>query len=200
MVDSRAEGKKVIKNHLSESAAVKVQAIDKCTEAIIKASQLITQVFKNGGKVLLCGNGGSAADCQHMASEFVNSLNKNYNRTALAALALTTDTSVLTAYANDFSFDDVFTRQIQALGKRGDLLVGISTSGNSKNIIRAVESAKSMKMHTVGLMGVSGKLSETVDVAILVPSKNTQYIQEAHLSIEHIICELVESNLFNYDH
>ncbi len=164
--------------------------------SILSAAQLIVDTFLAGGKVLLCGNGGSAADCQHMAAEFVNVLDKNFFRPSLPAFALTTDTSVLTSFSNDFGFDGVFERQIQGLGKPKDLLIGISTSGNSKNVIRAINAANSIKMHTLALTGNGGQLQKIATVAISIPSSNTQYIQEAHLTVEHIVCELVEHYLF----
>ena len=182
--------------HLSESAEVKKKVAVECIESILEATQLIIDTFKSGGKVLLCGNGGSAADCQHMATELVNTLNKDFFRPTLPAFALTTDTSVMTSFANDFGFDGIFERQVQGLGKPNDLLIGISTSGNSKNVIRAMIAANGLKMRTLALTGTSGKLQKLANVAICVPSRNTQYIQEAHLSIEHILCELVEYDLF----
>ena len=188
--------RKKAETHLVESIKVKQMTLEKCMNSILAGSQLIVDTFLSGGKVLLCGNGGSAADCQHMAAEFVNALDKNFLRPTLPAFALTTDTSVMTSFANDFGFDGVFERQVQGLGKPNDLLIGISTSGNSKNVVRAMIAANTIKMHTLALIGDSGKLPKIADVVISVPSRNTQYIQEAHLTIEHIICELVEHYLF----
>lgn len=182
--------------HLTESIRVKQLTLEKCTNSILAGAQLIIDTFLAGGKVLLCGNGGSAADCQHMATEFVNVLDKNFIRPTLPAFALTTDTSVITSFSNDFGFDGVFERQVQGLGKPNDLLIGISTSGNSKNVIRAINAASSIKMHTLALTGNQGQLQKIADVAISIPSSNTQYIQEAHLTVEHILCELVEHYLF----
>lgn len=187
---------KKAEKHLVESIKVKQLTLQKCMNSILSAAQLIIDTFLSGGKVLLCGNGGSAADCQHMATEFVNTLDKNFFRPTLPAFALTTDTSVMTSFSNDFGFDGVFERQIQGLGKPNDLLIGISTSGNSKNIIRAIKTANSIKMHTLALTGNSGQLRKIAEVAITIPSNNTQYIQEAHLTAEHILCELVEHYLF----
>src|SRR5207237_7784301 len=130
----------------------------------------IAAAFAAGGKILLCGNGGSAADCQHFAAEFVSQLNKEFPRRGLPAIALTTDTSVLTAYANDFGFDGVFERQVRALGRPGDVLVGISTSGSSTNVIRAVVAARAIGMNTMALTGTRGRLKELVDIAAAVPS------------------------------
>ena len=156
----------------------------------------MADTFRSGGKVLLCGNGGSAADCQHMATEFVSRLSKEFERPGLPAIALTTDTSFLTAFTNDCGFEGVFARQVQALGRPGDVLIGISTSGNSPNVIRAVEAARAAKMHIIALTGNSGRLTGIVDIAIAVPSDNTQHIQEAHLGIEHLLCYLIERHLF----
>lgn len=185
--------------HLRNSAEVKHRVAETCLDSILAAARLITDVFRSGGKVLLCGNGGSAADCQHMAAEFVSRLTKDSERPGLPAVALTTDTSFLTAFANDVGFEGVFARQVQALGKPGDLLIGISTSGNSRNVIHAVEVAHEAGMRTIVLTGSGGRLAEMADVAIAVPSGLTQYVQEAHLSIEHILCDLVERQLFGED-
>ena len=182
--------------HLLVSADIKRRVAEECLDAILVAADLIAETFRSGGKVLLCGNGGSAADCQHMAAEFVSRLTKEFERPGLPAIALTTDTSFLTAFANDCGFEGIFERQIQAFGKPADVLIGISTSGNSPNVIRAVEAAHAADMHTIALTGSGGRLAVMVNVAIAVPSTNTQYIQEAHLAIEHIVCELVEHTLF----
>ncbi|MGK7903150.1 MAG: SIS domain-containing protein [Hormoscilla sp.] len=185
------------RHHLLESAQVKQQVVENCLESIIAATDLITDTFQSGGKLLLCGNGGSAADCQHMASELVSRLTKDFDRPGLPAIALTTDTSYLTAYANDCGFDGVFERQVQALGKPSDVIMAISTSGNSPNALLAVKAAKELGMRTIALTGnCGGKISGIANIAIVVPSSDTQYIQEAHLAIEHIICGLIESNLF----
>lgn len=184
-------------NHLRESAAVKQLVVEKCLNSIVEAACLIADTFRLGNKLLLCGNGGSAADCQHMASELVSRLTKDFDRPGLPAIALTTDTSYLTAFANDCGFEGVFERQIQALGKPGDVLIGISTSGNSPNIIRAVKIAKTSNIKAIAITGNNGGLlSGIVDVAIVVPNPDTQYIQESHITIEHIICGLVEYQLF----
>lgn len=185
-----------VKNHLLESSNIKKRVAEECLESILAASQLIVDVFASGKKVLICGNGGSAADSQHMAGEFICILNKTFNRPGLPAIALTTDTSILTAYANDMGFEKIFKRQIQALGKEGDVLIAISTSGKSPNIITAIKYAKLAKFHTIALTGKSGKLKNLADIPIMVPSSHTQYIQESHISIIHIICELVEDHLF----
>ncbi len=189
----------IARRHILASADVKRETADSCLEQIVAATALMTAAFRAGGKILLCGNGGSAADCQHVAGELVNRLTADFPRPALPAIALTTDTSVLTAISNDSSFDDVFERQVRALGRPGDLLIGISTSGNSANVIRAAEAARAIHMGTVALTGSGGRLREVVDVAIAVPSGNVQHIQEAHLTIEHVLCHLVERGLFEGD-
>ena len=181
---------------MRESAEVQRQSVGRCTPAIIAAADLIAATFHSGGKLLLCGNGGSAADCQHMASEFVNLLSKEFARPGLPAIALTADAALLTAFANDFAFEGIFARQVQALGNPGDSLIGISTSGSSLNVIRAMQAAQATEMATIALTGSSGRLAGMARVAISVPSENTQYIQEAHLAIEHTLCALVERQLF----
>jgi D-sedoheptulose 7-phosphate isomerase len=186
------------KAHLLENAEIIRQVAEKCLDPIMEAAEIIASALKAGGKILLCGNGGSAADCQHMAAEFVSVLSKDFNRPGLKAIALTTDTSLLTAYANDFGFEGVFARQVETLGSPGDVLIGISTSGNSKNIIRAVEVAQRLKMLTIVLTGKGGRLGKMGGVAICVPSASTQHIQESHIAIEHILCELVERYVFGH--
>ena len=185
-----------VRSYLAESAAIKRLTADACAEAIATAAGVITEVFRAGGKLLICGNGGSAADCQHMAAEFVSRLTKDFERPGLPAIALTTDTSFLTAYANDCGFDGIFARQVQALGRRGDVLLGISTSGNSPNVVQAVELARATGLRTVSLTGGGGRLGKLADVSIAVPSDDTQHIQETHLAVEHLLCLLVERALF----
>jgi len=168
-----------------------------CLPAIRAAAEVIADAFRAGGKVLLCGNGGSAADCQHMAAEFVSRLDRRRDRPALPAVALTTDTSFLTAFANDVGFEGVFARQVQALGRPGDVLVAISTSGRSPNVVLAVETAHALKMHIVVLTGGGDALAKAANVSIAIPSHNTQQVQEAHLAVEHAVCALVEAMLFD---
>jgi phosphoheptose isomerase len=190
------ERQSVVRSYLAESAAVKRLTAEACAEAITAAATLIGDAFRAGGKVLICGNGGSAADCQHMAAELVSRLTKDFERPGLPAIALTTDSSFLTAYANDCGFEGVFARQVQALGRPGDVLIGISTSGSSANVVQAMELARATGLRTVSLTGSGGRLTELADVAIAVPSKDTQHIQESHLAVEHLICLLVEQALF----
>ena len=183
--------------HLLESAEVKQQVARECEDSIVAAACKVAEALRSGGKVLLCGNGGSAADCQHMAAELMSRLTVDFERPGLPAIALTTDTSFLTAFANDCGFDGLFERQVQALGRPGDVLIAISTSGTSLNVIRAVEAAEALGMSTVALTGSGGDLlAGKAAVSICVPSDNTQYIQESHLAVEHIVCDLVERYLF----
>ncbi len=164
-------------------------------EKILDVAKLLAEVFKKGGKLLVFGNGGSAADAQHLAGELVNRFKKE--RKPLAAIALTTDTSVLTAISNDYDYSLVFAKQIEALGKKGDVALGISTSGNSPNVLKALEVAKDLGLYTVGLSGgEGGKMKGLCDYLILVPSKETPRIQEGHLLFLHLVSELVEEILF----
>jgi len=162
-----------------------------------EAAMAVTDAYNNKGKTLLAGNGGSAADAQHIAAEFVNRF--CFDRPALASIALTTDTSVITAISNDSTFDNVFERQIRALGASGDIFIGISTSGNSKNIIRALEVCREMGIMTIGLTGSKGTVMDSkCDICIKVPSDDTPRIQEAHGLIGHILCNIVEEKLFGH--
>lgn len=186
-----------IKESLLESSRIKKEILEKCENEILHAVNLIVNAYKNGKKLLLIGNGGSAADCQHIATELMIRLSHQIKRPALPAIALTTDTSNLTAGGNDIGYENVFARNVEGLGNEGDVLWAISTSGNSPNIIKAIEVAKSKKMLVLGLSGrTGGKMNNLCDVLIKVPSENSQRIQEGHLTIEHIICELVELELY----
>ena len=189
--------KKFISESLTESSETKLKIIDECSEDIISASELIIDAFRNGNKLLLCGNGGSAADCQHIAAELVIRMSHKIKRPALPAIALTTDTSYLTAGGNDIGFENVFARGVEGLGSAGDVLLAISTSGNSGNVIKAVEMAKSKGMKTIGFLGGNGgKLKLIVDKPIVIPSSNVQRIQEGHITVAHIICEIIEEELY----
>lgn len=189
--------KKFIQESLFESSRLKKEILEKCETEINSAVDLLVNCYKNGKKLLLVGNGGSAADCQHIATELMIRLSHHIKRPALPAIALTTDSSNLTAGGNDIGYENVFARNVEGLGNEGDVLWAISTSGNSPNIIRAIEVAKSKKMYVLGLTGsTGGKMNNLCDVLIRVPSENTQRIQEGHLTIEHIICELVELELY----
>ena len=161
---------------------------------IEKAYDVILGRYKQGGRLLICGNGGSAADAQHMAGEFVNRF--KIERKPFPCLALTTDTSIMTAIGNDYGFDDIFSKQVEANGLERDILLGISTSGNSKNIVKAVETAKRMGLYTICFLGNDGgKLAKICDLPLIVPSYDTPRIQEGHELIMHILCELVEEGL-----
>jgi D-sedoheptulose 7-phosphate isomerase len=195
-MSTNSERLETARAYLRESADIKQRTAEECADAVLAGADLIAQTFRAGGKVLLCGNGGSAADCQHMAAEFVSRLTKDFERPGLPAVALTTDTSFITAFANDCGFDGLFERQVQALGRPGDVLIGISTSGNSPNVVKAVRYARTAGLQSVILTGAGGQLAGLADVAISVPSKDTQHIQEAHLAIEHLICWFVERALY----
>jgi D-sedoheptulose 7-phosphate isomerase len=187
----------LIQKEIQESIDLKDRVKRELSEGMIEVAYALTECIRNGGKILLCGNGGSAADAQHLAGELVVRLSSDYTRSALPAITLSSNDYVLTACANDFGFDQVFSRQIEALGKPEDLLLCISTSGNSPNLIKAAEKAKEKKMKTVGLLGKDGgKLKNLSDLSIVVPSENTPRIQEVHICICHILCELIEKELF----
>lgn len=186
-----------VRTHLLNSADIKRRVAETCIDGILRAAEMVTEALRTGCKVMLCGNGGSAADSQHIAAEFTNRLRPDLQRPAMAALALTTDTSFLTSNANDYGFEHVFERQVEGLGREGDVLIGISTSGNSRNVIRAVQVCRNRRIATIGLLGGSGgQLRPLVDLAVVVPSSSTQHIQEAHITIGHIVSELVEQRLF----
>ena len=190
--------KNFIEDSLKESAEVKILILDKCYNDIVKAADEITKAIKNGKKILLIGNGGSAADSQHLATEFMIRLSHDLNRPAIGAIALTTDTSNLTAGGNDIGFENVFARNIEGLGNEGDVLICISTSGNSPNILKAVAKAKEKKIITIGFLGKDGgKLIKECDHYILIPSDNTQRIQEGHITAGHILCEIVEREVYS---
>lgn len=191
------DAQKFIIDSLNESSETKLKIKDQLADEIIKAVEILVATYKDSNKLLLCGNGGSAADCQHIATEFMIRLSHNIQRPALPAIALTTDSSNLTAGGNDIGFENVFARNVEGLGVLGDVLLAISTSGNSPNVIKAVETAHSKGMKVIGFLGGSGgKLKSLVDLPIVVPSSNTQRIQEGHITIAHIICELVEDKLY----
>ncbi|HSB11864.1 MAG TPA: D-sedoheptulose 7-phosphate isomerase [Blastocatellia bacterium] len=178
-----------------ESIETKKSFFDAQAASVARAAELIVASVKAGGKVLLFGNGGSASDAQHIAAELVNRL--NYDRPPVAAIALTTDTSILTSIGNDSSFEEVFERQVRALGRAGDVVLAISTSGNSPNVLRAVAAAREVGIKIIALTGrTGGKLGDAADVALVVDAKSTQRIQETHITIGHILCELVEDELF----
>ncbi len=186
----------IIKKALKDSADLKLRVAELLSEKILEAANALSSTIERGGKAMFCGNGGSAADSQHLAAELVVRLTSQSNRGALPAIALTTDSSILTACSNDFGYENVFVRQIEALGKKGDILFAISTSGNSPNVIRAVEVAGERDMVTVGMLGSGGgKLAAMTDYPLVIPSSDTQRIQEAHIAVGHIIISLIEKKL-----
>jgi D-sedoheptulose 7-phosphate isomerase len=176
-----------------EGAALRMKVASECGRAIVEAASVVAECLQAGGKILFCGNGGSAADSQHLAAEFVGHF--ILDRRALPAIALTTDSSILTAVGNDYGFEQVFSRQIQALGRPGDVAVGISTSGQSPNVLAAMREARKLGLKTIGFSGKDGgALAKCVDIPIVVSSPNTARIQECHITIGHLICELAEKD------
>jgi D-sedoheptulose 7-phosphate isomerase len=191
------DAQKFIIDSLNESSETKLKIKEQLTDEILRAVDILVSAYKDGNKLLLCGNGGSAADCQHIATELMIRLSHHIQRPALPAIALTTDSSNLTAGGNDIGFENVFARSVEGLGILGDVLLAISTSGNSPNIIKAVEKAHSKGMKVIGFLGSNGgELKSLIDLPIIIPSSNTQRIQEGHITIAHIICELVEDKLY----
>lgn len=194
MIDEHSSGANIIKNSLAAHQEVFNHLLSKEIPAIEHCGELIFEALRNGKKVLICGNGGSAADAQHIAAEFVGRYEKE--RRGLPSIALTTDTSALTALANDYSFDRVFARQVEALANPGDVLIGISTSGNSPNVLAAIMAAREIGCVTIGLTGAKGKkLASLCDAAVLVPAERTARIQETHIFIGHVWCEIVDAKL-----
>ena len=186
-----------VRAYFHEMSDLARRTADACTDDIVDAAELLVNALLDGGKILLCGNGGSAADSQHLAAEFVGTLTIGNRRPAIPAIALTTDTSILTAIANDFGFEGVFARQVEALGRPGDVLIGMSTSGNSEDVVRAVEQAAVQSLRTIALTGGSGgRLAPMADVAIRVPSTETSHIQECHITIGQLLAFMVEEALY----
>jgi D-sedoheptulose 7-phosphate isomerase len=184
-----------LRAHFAESARVKAAFVDACVPAMVQAAHLVVEAFRSGHKVLLFGNGGSAADAQHIAAEWTGRFRRE--RPPLPAMALTANQSDLTAIGNDYGFDHVFSRLLVAHARAGDVAIAISTSGNSRNVLAAVEEARRRSIHTIGLTGKGGgKLAAGVDVALVVPSDATERIQEAHITFLHSLCELVDEALF----
>ena len=190
--------KKFIEESLNESAATKKLMLEKNFEELNEVADVLIGVVKTGRKIMFVGNGGSAADSQHLATEFIIRLSHDLERPSIGAIALTTDTSMLTAGGNDIGFENVFARNIEGIGNEGDALVCISTSGNSPNILKAVEKAKEKKIITIGFLGKDGgKLIKECEYTVLIPSDNTQRIQEGHITAGHIICEIVEREIYS---
>ena len=186
--------KDTILDILEAGIATKRHCIKTNVDKIIKAADLLAACLTSGNKVLFFGNGGSAADSQHLAAEFVNRF--QIERPPLAAIALTTDTSILTSIGNDYHFDQIFSKQIQALGKKGDIAWGISTSGNSANVLKAVTAARQKGMTTIGMTGSGGKLGACADLVFSVASETTARIQETHILLGHIVCDILERKLY----
>jgi len=185
----------IIRRVAKDSQRIQEGFVQKNTSQLINCAEYISKAFQNDRKLMLCGNGGSAADAQHIAAEFVNRF--LLDRHPLPAMALTTDTSIITSVANDYSYEEVFSKQIQALGVEGDILLAISTSGNSKNILSAIRTAKEKGIYTVGLMGGDGgNMLTFIDLPMVVESNKTPRVQETHILAGHLICELVEYILF----
>ena len=188
---------KFILDSLKESAGTKEKIAEQCVPQITKAIDLIIDALNKKKKILLCGNGGSAADAQHLATEFVIRMNPAITRPGIPAIALSTDSSNLTAGANDIGYDNVFARSVEALGNEGDILIGISTSGNSESVNKAFRKAKEKHLTTIGFLGKEGGASkDLVDLAIIIPSQDTQRIQEGHITVGHIIFQQVEQEMF----
>ena len=188
----------LIKTQLEESGALKKAIAENMNEEIARIANVLVQCLKEGHTIFLCGNGGSAADAQHIAGEL--SCRLRIERDGLSAMALTTNPSVLTALANDYSYDEVFSRQVKALARKGDCLIGISTSGTSESVNLAVKQAREIGVTTIGLTGRDGgTLADLVDYALVIPSDDTQRIQEVHITIGHIICDVIEQELFSQE-
>jgi len=187
--------KNLILDTLEQSLLIKKNFITSNTALIEKGAIMLAKALQHGNKILLFGNGGSAADAQHIAAEFINRF--QMERPPLAAIALTTDSSVITSIANDYSYEDIFLKQIQALGKKGDIAIAITTSGSSLNVVKAVIEAKSMEISVLGLSGKKGKLMQLSDIPFCVNSEITARIQETHITLAHILCDLTERILFN---
>jgi D-sedoheptulose 7-phosphate isomerase len=189
--------KELVRKQLAQSIETMTAVMhdDAIHEAVLEAGRVTAEAMKHGRKLLVCGNGGSAADAQHLVAEFVSRL--TVDRPALRAIALTTDSSILTAIGNDYSYDNVFERQVEALGLPGDVLLAISTSGNSKNCLKALKLAKTMGLHTVAYTGNNGGvMKEHADINVIIPSSITMNIQESQLALEHIFCMVVERCYF----
>jgi len=188
--------KDIIEKVLNESLQVKEKSVRKNIKGLILLAEQIAGAFTGDRKLMLCGNGGSAADAQHIAAEFVNRF--ELERPPLPAIALTTDTSVITCVSNDYSFDDIFAKQVKALGVEGDVLMAISTSGNSTNVVNAAEAAREQNIYVCGITGGDGgRLREVTDSCLIVESRSAARIQETHILMGHIVCMLVDYLLFN---
>jgi len=194
VTDRISSPRSVVANHFLEHQSVVAKLDEQLGDLVVTVASVLSQALRDGGVIYWCGNGGSASDSQHLAAELVGRFRKD--RRPLGSVALSSDTSVLTCVANDFGYEKIFSRQIESLCRRGDVLVAISTSGNSMNVVEAVKSARQAEITTIGLLGGSGgMLRELVDYPMLVPSTFTARIQESHILIGHILCDLIEINL-----
>ena len=191
---SKVTMKDIILDILDAGIEIKRRCIETNIDNIITATSLLASCMASGNKIFFFGNGGSAADAQHLAAELINRF--QIERPPLAAIALTTDTSVLTSIGNDYHFDEIFSKQIHALGKKGDIAWGISTSGNSPNVLKAVSAAKKMGLITIGMTGRAGKLGACADLVLSVESDVTARVQETHIMLGHIVCDLLERKLY----
>jgi len=190
----------IVRYQLAQSIETMLKVLDDNTihDAVVEAGRITANAMKHGHKLLVCGNGGSAADSQHLVAEFVSRL--TVDRPALRAIALTTDTSILTAIGNDYAYENVFERQVEALGQKGDVLLAISTSGNSPNCMKALKLARKLGVHTIAYTGNGGgKMKAEADINVIIPSSVTMNVQESHLALEHIFCMLVERFYFGED-
>ena len=193
MVNQTGVSMKTIRGIIRYNLSVNTKILNNCVDDIENSIHIMNKAIQNGNKILWCGNGGSAADAQHMAAELVGGLT-SHDRKPIPSIALTTDTSFITAWSNDTDYSTIFSRQVEAIGIEGDVLIAISTSGNSLNVIKAIKKAKEMSLKIIILTGLTGgEMKKMGDVMICVPTKDTQRIQEGHLLIEHILCENVES-------
>lgn len=186
-----------VRQYMLGTIRTQQETLAQCHRDIVEVAVLLVRRYRQGGKLLLCGNGGNAATCEHIAGELVSALNHDVERPGLPALPLSQTSSTLTGHANDFDFSLIFERQVEAFGQPGDVLIGISTSGSSKNVAAAMRLAQRRGLHTVGLLGMdAGAVSEASDLRVRVPSRSTQFIQEAHMAIGHMLCAFVEESLY----
>jgi D-sedoheptulose 7-phosphate isomerase len=196
-LEIKNEWQNFIDQQIEQNIEVQNRILQESREPILRAVAQLLETFRQGGKILICGNGGSAADAQHIAAELVVRLKGSNNRPAIPAIALTVDTSILTASGNDFGFEFIYSRQIEAHGNLGDTLLALSTSGNSSNIIEAVNMAHEKGLYVIGFLGKDGgKLRQLVDLPIIIPSEVTARIQEAHIHLAHSMCDIIERELF----
>ncbi|TGK33710.1 D-sedoheptulose 7-phosphate isomerase [Leptospira gomenensis] len=192
--------KEIALGQIRDSISTKQKLIDSVLDDVVKAGEIVSKALQSGNTIFLCGNGGSSCDASHIAAELVVRYKSGNERKALPALSLSADSAVLTACSNDYGYEEVFARQIEAFGKKGDVLIGLSTSGNSKNVLLALEKAKTRGLKTISLLGGDGgKMKHLADLDVLVPSKVTARIQESHILIGHILCSVAEYNLFKME-